>query len=85
LDIELLDRVGEHEYIASNPELGKRRKQVNYFLARAPFDDITLGAKGGLDDARWFKMQDILDLNFYEDILPIITKAVEVIVEKYAK
>ena len=37
---------------------------------------------GGLDDARWFKLGDILDLNFYNDILPLITKAVNILVAK---
>ena len=85
-DIKILEKIGENEYIASNPETGKRRKHVTYFLAEAPFTDLKLEEeKGGLDDARWFKLKDIIDLNFYEDILPIVTKAVHLIVEKYQK
>jgi len=37
--------------------------------------------KGGLDDVRWFKLADILDLNFYDDILPIVTKAITKLAE----
>jgi N utilization substance protein B len=80
LDIEAEDELGKNEYIASNPEKGKVRKQVHYFLARSPYVDITLEEKGGLDDARWFKVTEILELNFYEDILPIVTKAVTILV-----
>jgi N utilization substance protein B len=80
LDIGVEDELGKNEYIASNPEKGKVRKQVNYFLARSPYVDITLEEKGGLDDARWFKVTEILELNFYEDILPIVTKAVTILV-----
>ncbi|MFM2374853.1 MAG: hypothetical protein RLZZ234_848 [Candidatus Parcubacteria bacterium] len=82
LDIEAEDELGKNEYIASNPEKGKVRKQVNYFLARSPYVDITLEEKGGLDDARWFKVTEILELNFYEDILPIVTKAVTILVAR---
>lgn len=80
LDIEPEDELGKNEYIASNPEKGKVRKQVNYFLARSPYTEIKLEEKGGLDDARWFKVTEILELNFYEDILPIVTKAVTILV-----
>ncbi len=44
--------------------------------------DITLEKKGGLDDARWFRLPDILDLNFYEDMLPIVTEAVQKLLDK---
>lgn len=83
LDIVIKDVLGNNEYIAADPELGKIRKQVNYFLAESNFDPIKLGITGGLDDARWFKLTDILELNFYNDMLPIITKAITLLsVEK---
>lgn len=76
LSVTIREKLGENEYVASNPEKGKIRKHVTYFLAESAFADITLEEKGGLDDARWFKLADILELNFYHDILPIITKAI---------
>ncbi|HEX4798929.1 MAG TPA: transcription antitermination factor NusB [Candidatus Paceibacterota bacterium] len=79
-DVE--DELGKNEYIASHPEKGKIRKQVTYFLAKAPYQDLVLAQKGGLDDAKWFKVADILELNFYEDILPIVTKAVTILVSR---
>jgi len=82
LDIEVETALGDNEYVATHPEKGKVRKQVHYFLAKAPFTDIELEQKGGLDDAKWFKITDILELNFYEDILPIVTKAVTMLVAK---
>lgn len=80
IDIIIEDELGYNEYIASNPEKGKLRKQVTYFLARADHVDLKLEEKGGLDAAQWFKVTEILDLNFYEDILPIVTKAVTMLV-----
>jgi len=75
LTIEPKERLGENEYIASDPELGKKRKHVIYFLAESPFTDIALAQKGGLDDARWFPLDEALELNFYDDMRPIVEKA----------
>ena len=85
LDISIESELGNNEYVASHPELGKVRKQVHYFLAAASYSDIKLEQKGGLDDAKWFKVADILELNFYEDILPIVTKAITMLVGRGAK
>ena len=85
LDITIEAELGMNEYVASNPELGKIRKQVHYFLASSPYTDVKLEQKGGLDDARWFKVAEILELNFYEDILPIVTKAITMLVGRGMK
>lgn len=85
LPVTIETELGNNEYIATQPEKGKVRKQVHYFLAKAPYQDIQLLKKGGLDDAKWFKIADILELNFYEDILPIVTKAVTVLVGRSGK
>ena len=85
IDVELEGELGNNEYIASHPELGKVRKQVTYFLARGDYQDLVLENKGGLDDAKWFKVSEILDLNFYEDILPIVTKAITMLVAQSSR
>ncbi len=82
LDIEIENELGQNEYVASKPDIGKHRKQVTYFLGKSEYKELTLEKKGGLDDAQWFRVADILDLNFYEDILPIVTKAVTILVSK---
>ena len=74
------DALGKNEYVASQPEKGKIRKQVSYHLVRSPYEELQLAKKGGLDAAQWFKVASILELNFYEDILPIVTKAVTILV-----
>ncbi len=76
LDIEIKDSLGKNEYVANDPEEGRKIKSVQYFLAESPFTDIKLGPSNGLDDARWFKLQDVVNLNIYEDILHIVTTAV---------
>ena len=85
LPVEIEAMLGNNEYIASQPEKGKTRKQVQYFLAKAPYQEVHLAKKGGLDDARWFRVADILELNFYEDILPIVTKAITMLVGRRSK
>jgi transcription antitermination protein NusB len=85
LPVVIEAELGNNEYIASQPEKGKVRKQVHYFLAKAPYQELALAKKGGLDDARWFRVADILELNFYEDILPIVTKAITMLVGRRSK
>lgn len=82
LDAKVESQVGENEYVASHPEKGKVRKHVWFFLATAPFEPIVLKKSGGLDDAKWFRLQDIIDLNFYDDMLPIVTAAVQKLLDK---
>lgn len=82
IEVAIKDKLGTNEYGTYHPERGKIRKNVTYYLAEAPFVDLKLATTGGLDDARWFKLSDILDLNFYNDILPLITKAVNILLKK---
>lgn len=85
LDVVIEEKIGENEYVASHPEYGKYRKHVTYFLAKAPYEQINLKKSGGLDDAKWFRLPDILGLNFYDDMLPIVTAAVQKLLDKSSK
>lgn len=82
VDIEIKEKLGDNEYVTYHPEKGKIKKHVSYFLVEAPYIELKLSNTGGLDDARWFKMGDILDLNFYNDILPLVTKAINILLKK---
>ena len=82
VDVTVGEKLGENAYSTYHPEKGKILKKVSYYLASAPFQELTLENKeqtGGLDDVRWFRLADILDLNFYDDILPIVTKALQIL------
>ncbi len=74
--------LGSNEYIASDPKLGKIRKQVSYYLAKADFTELTAGESGGISDARWFKLSEIDELNIYDDILPIVTKGIDILLKR---
>ncbi len=82
LEVNVTADLGTNEYIANDPQIGKIRKQVHYYLAESAFNSLVLAKKPGLDDAKWFKIADILELNFYNDILPIVTKAVTLLSEQ---
>lgn len=82
LAVKVESRIGENEYVASHPEKGKVRKHVWFFLASSPFEPLALKKSGGLDDAKWFRLADIIDLNFYDDMLPIVTAAVQKLLDK---
>ncbi|MBI3632810.1 MAG: transcription antitermination factor NusB [Candidatus Vogelbacteria bacterium] len=79
--VDVGENVGRNEYVASDPEKGKIRKQVSYFIAKAKKEDLKLKVTGGLDDARWFEVDEIVDLKMYDDIVPIITKAIGIITD----
>lgn len=82
LDIKVIADLGSNEYIANDPSLGKVRKQVHYYLAETTFTKLQLAKKSGLDDAKWFKIDDILELNFYNDILPMVTESIKILSER---
>lgn len=71
LDITIVEELGTNEYIANDSKVqgGKKKKRVTYFLAQSPFTEIRLGSSGGLDDAQWFPLAAVGDLNFYDDSL----------------
>lgn len=82
IPINIEDKIGDNQYIAFDPEKGKIKKRVTYYIANAQFAELTLHTSGGLNDVRWFPLSEIGDLNFYNDILPIITKAVTELTKK---
>jgi len=75
-DVKLITTLGENEYIANKPDIGRVIKHVRYYLAEAPFLPFTLEKKGGLDDAKWFTLDEIKSLRMYDDITPLIEKGV---------
>lgn len=82
LDIEIKEKLGENEYIATHPEKGKTLKKVEYFLAESDYRDLILESSGGLDDAKWFPLTEIPELRIYKDIVPLISRAIEIISKK---
>lgn len=69
--------LGKNDYIAYDPEKGQIKKSVIYFLASTDESSLKLGKSGGLDDAKWFKQDELQELKIYDDLKPIINQAVE--------
>jgi len=83
LDITIKELLGRNEYVACHPEKGKIRKQVVFFLAESEYKDIVLEkGTGGLDDAKWFHLDEIPNLKMYDNMIPLLTKAVEILNKK---
>ena len=82
LDIEVEDKLGENEYVASHPEKGKILKKVVYFLAKSEYKELELEKSTGLDNARWFEISALPELRIYGDIIPLISKAIEILSSK---
>ena len=84
LDITIVQELGVNEYVANDSKVegGKKRKRVSYFLAESAFSELRLGSSGGLDDAQWFPLSAVGDLNFYDDTLKIIVPAINVLARK---
>lgn len=82
IDAEIGEEIGKNEYMASDPEKGKIKKNVVYFMALAKNDEISLKQTGGLDDAKWFEMKDLADLKIYDDIRGIIAGGIKILKHK---
>ncbi|MCF7835547.1 MAG: transcription antitermination factor NusB [Candidatus Marinimicrobia bacterium] len=79
IDIVIQEDLDSNEYIASHPEKGQVKKQVTYFLAKTEESKLKLGDSGGLDDARWFTEEELMDLKIYDDLNPILVKAIKIL------
>lgn len=78
IDITIIEKLGENEYIAHHPEKGPIRKHVLYFLAQANYEPLTLKQDpGGLDQVKWFEMQEVVDLTMYDDVTQLMAMAIE--------
>ncbi len=85
-DIEILEKLGEGEYIAYPPERGPVRKQVSYFLGKSDYTKPQLKKeRGGLDDVAWFSLDEISDLHIYEDVARMLIQAIPRILKREKK
>lgn len=82
IDVEFEGELGSNEYIANHPEKGQIKKSVTYFLANTKDKELKLGVSGGLNDARWFKEDELDGLKIYEDIRPLLENAIKILKEQ---
>ena len=78
INVEILEKLGENEYIAHHPEKGKIRKHVHYYLAEGTYEPLTLEkGTGGLDQAKWCELSEIPELMMYDDVTKLIATAID--------
>ena len=83
VDMTIKELLGRNEYIASHPTQGKIRKQVAFFLGEAQYQDLVLEkGTGGLDDARWFPIEEVSELKIYDNMVPLLTKSIEILTKE---
>jgi N utilization substance protein B len=76
-NLKIEKEIGSNDYIAYNPEKGQIKKSVVYFLASTDEKELHLEKSGGLDDAKWFELDQTENLKTYDDLRPIINQAIE--------
>lgn len=79
-NIKIEKELGANEYVAYNPEKGQIKKSVVYFLASTDEKELHLEKTGGLDDTRWFELKELENLKIYDDLRPILAKAIECLI-----
>jgi transcription antitermination protein NusB len=82
IDVVIKDKLGDDQYVASHPEKGKTLKKVTFFLAEADYGPLTLESSGGLDDAKWFTLNEVTNLKMYDSVTALIAKAIPIITDR---
>lgn len=82
IDVEVGPQIQRTEYIARHPEMGKIKKQVTYFACHAEYVPLELEeANDGLNDARWVSLDELENMETYDDIKPIVYEAIRLVAQ----
>ncbi len=83
LDMRIIEKLGDDEYVASHPQKGKIRKQVVFYLGESAYTPVKLeSTSGGLDDCKWFTLKEVTSLRMYDSVTALIAKAIPIITGK---
>ena len=94
INVVIKDKLQENTYIANakkeddsgnEVKTGEKiKKHVHYFLGEASHEPLRLEEDNtGLVEAKWFSLDQVADLNMYDDIKPIIAAGIEKINKIY--
>lgn len=73
VEAEIQTPLGEHEYIAHEPSIGRIVRTVGYFLASVPdIPKLAPSISGGIKEARWFSEDALSGMNIYTDLMSTI-------------
>ncbi|MEK9176924.1 MAG: transcription antitermination factor NusB [Patescibacteria group bacterium] len=71
--------LGEHEYVAHEPGVGRIVRTVGYFLASVPAPIPLVCTKcEGVTEARWFPEESLSEIEMYPDLVPIIESGISI-------
>ena len=76
---KIVEKLGENEYVAHDPDKGNVRRGVVYFLVKTSDSGLQLGATGGRDDVRWYAPDERGELKMYDDVKGFMKKAMKII------
>lgn len=74
---KIIEQLGEIEYMAKEPKVGLVKKKVTYFLVETTDSEIEIEENPGIQDAKWFRLDEVLELKKYRDIEKIFNKAID--------
>ncbi len=76
VEAEIKTSLGEHEFIAHEPDVGRVVRTVGYFLACTPKETVLKKrVSGGIKDAGWFSESALDTMPVYADLVPVLTAA----------
>ncbi len=78
-DAHMISEVDVGQYIANHPEKGRIVKHVTYYLAESPHSVPKVEKDGGLDDAKWWKLDELGSLKIYKEVNKVIITAISTI------
>ncbi len=76
---KIIEKLGENEYVAHDPDKGNVRRGVVYFLVKTNDTELQLGSTGGLNDVQWFSELELAELKMYDDVKWFMKKAMKII------
>lgn len=85
LDVTILHKIDEFDYLASPPDGNQTMKHVVYFLAQAEYGPLQIGKSKGLREAKWYAIEEVQKLLIYREIREIISAGLVYINKHYSK
>ncbi len=77
VDADIKEVLGEHEFIAHEPSVGRIVRTVGYFLVCLPEPvELHAGVSPGIKEARWFSEESLGSVNVYEDLREMIESGI---------
>ena len=75
VDVKIEDEIGRNSYLAYDPDEGKVRKEVIYYLMETKSDKVNKNPSyTGISNFSWFTIKEMKELKIYKDIIKILER-----------